>query len=43
MPDVMTAGIALRHRLPLVTGNKAHFEYVREMGYELELANWREA
>lgn len=41
MPDVMIAGIALQHQLPLVTGNTSHFEHVREVGYDLALDNWR--
>jgi tRNA(fMet)-specific endonuclease VapC len=43
MPDVMIAGIALHHQLPLVTGNTAHFAYVRDAGYDLTCENWREA
>lgn len=43
MPDVMIAGIALHHQLPLVTGNTSHFEYVRAVGYDLVFENWREA
>jgi tRNA(fMet)-specific endonuclease VapC len=42
MPDVMIAGIALHHQLPLVTGNTAHFEYIRDAGYGLVFENWRE-
>jgi tRNA(fMet)-specific endonuclease VapC len=41
MPDVMIAAIALRNGLPIVTGNTAHFEYVRSAGYGLHLDNWR--
>ena len=41
MPDVMIAAIALRNRLPIVTGNVAHFEYVRSVGYQLIIENWR--
>lgn len=43
MPDVMIAGIALQSGLPLVTGNTAHFEYVRAAGYDLAIVNWRTA
>ena len=42
MPDVMIAAIALRHGLAIVTGNVAHFEYVRSVGYELVIESWRE-
>lgn len=41
MPDVMIAGIALSNSLTLVTGNVAHFEYVREAGYDLAIENWK--
>jgi tRNA(fMet)-specific endonuclease VapC len=41
MPDVMVAAIALRGRVPVVTGNVAHFEQVRATGYELAIENWR--
>ena len=43
MPDVMIAAIALRHSLAIVTGNVAHFEYVRSVGYELVIDSWRES
>jgi predicted nucleic acid-binding protein len=43
MPDVMIAGIALHKELSLVTGNTAHFEYVRAIGYDLTILNWRTA
>jgi predicted nucleic acid-binding protein len=41
MPDVMVAAIALRSRVPIVTGNVAHFEQVRATGYDLAIENWR--
>jgi predicted nucleic acid-binding protein len=41
MPDVMIAAIALQNSLPLVTGNMAHFEAVRSVGYGLTIENWR--
>ena len=41
MPDVLIAAIALRNGLPIVTGNVAHFEYVRLVGYNLYINNWR--
>jgi predicted nucleic acid-binding protein len=41
MPDVMIAAIALRNRLPIVTGNVAHFEHVRSVGHQLIIENWR--
>jgi predicted nucleic acid-binding protein len=33
MPGVMIAAIALRNRLPIVTGNVAHFEHVHSVDY----------
>lgn len=41
MPDVMIAAVALRARIPVVTGNQAHFEQVRVSGYDLTIQNWR--
>ena len=41
MPDVLIAAITLRNGLPIVTGNVAHFEYVRLVGYDLYIHNWR--
>jgi len=41
MPDVMIAAIALQNVVPLVTGNVAHFEAVRSVGYGLTIENWR--
>ncbi len=40
--DPLIAAIALRHGLPLVTGNTIHFERIRALGYDLKLDNWRE-
>lgn len=40
--DVMIAAIALRHGLPVVTGNTEHYLNIRNLGYPLELENWRE-
>lgn len=40
--DPLIAGIALRHELTLVTGNLAHYRRIRQLGYGLELENWRE-
>jgi predicted nucleic acid-binding protein len=41
LPDVMIAAIALVNVLPVVTGNVTHFEYVRDVGYDLAIDNWR--
>jgi predicted nucleic acid-binding protein len=43
MPDVMIAAIALRAGVSIVTGNQAHFEYIRVAGYDLTIQNWRTA
>lgn len=42
MPDVMIAAVALRAEIPIVTGNRAHYEQVRNAGYDLEILNWRD-
>ncbi|HMR09989.1 MAG TPA: PIN domain-containing protein [Polyangiaceae bacterium] len=41
MPDVLIAAIALRARVPVATGNVAHFEYVQSVGYDLLIDNWK--
>ena len=41
LPNVVIAAIAVRHGLPLVTGNVAHFERVRAAGYDLLIEDWR--
>lgn len=40
--DPMIAGIALHHGLVLVTANTDHFRRIADLGYSLELENWRE-
>lgn len=39
--DVIVAAIALRHGLPLVTGNESHYGYIRDAGHRLIIENWR--
>ncbi len=39
--DSMIAATAIQHGLELVTGNTAHFERVRQIGYPLTLIDWR--
>ena len=39
--DPMVAAIAIHHDLVLVTGNQAHYQRIRNLGYDLKLANWR--
>jgi tRNA(fMet)-specific endonuclease VapC len=41
--DTMIAATAIEHGLVLVSGNTAHFERIRQLGFPLRLANWREA
>lgn len=38
--DPMIAGIAIANRMPLVTGNVAHYERILQLGYPLEMENW---
>jgi tRNA(fMet)-specific endonuclease VapC len=40
--DPIIAAIALRHGFTLITGNQAHYQRIRDLGYELQLGNWRE-
>ena len=40
--DPMVAAIAIRHALPLVTGNVDHYQRVQALGYSLVLDNWRD-
>ncbi len=40
--DPLVAAAALVHECDLVTGNVAHFEAVRSVGYPLVIDNWRE-
>ena len=37
----MVAGIAIHHGLMLVSGNTAHYERIRALGYAIQLENWR--
>lgn len=39
--DPMIAAIAVQHNLTLVTGNTAHYQRLQELGYNLQLDNWR--
>ena len=41
--DPLIAATAIVHDLPLVTGNTKHFNRIIELGYPLQLQNWREA
>jgi tRNA(fMet)-specific endonuclease VapC len=40
--DAMIAGIAIRHQLPLVSGNTAHYTRISDLGLPLVLENWRD-
>jgi tRNA(fMet)-specific endonuclease VapC len=39
--DPLIAGIALTHKLTLVTGNMKHFERIVALGFPLALSDWR--
>lgn len=39
--DPMIAAVAIRHGLKLVTGNTAHYQRIQQLGYSLNLVNWR--
>ncbi len=39
--DPMIAAVAMTYGLELVTGNTAHYQHIRQLGYALNLANWR--
>ena len=41
LPDVLIAAIALRHDLPVVTGNVTHFQQVQAAGYAVAVDNWK--
>lgn len=40
--DPMIAAIALRQGLTLVTGNTDHYQRIRDLGFALTLADWRQ-
>lgn len=40
--DIGLAATAIRHGRVLVTGNTAHFEYVRDADFPLVIENWRD-
>lgn len=40
--DALVAAIALRHGVPLISGNTSHFVPIQVAGYSLVLSNWRE-
>jgi predicted nucleic acid-binding protein len=40
--DTLIAATAVRHGLPVATGNTRHFIKIQEAGYPLVLQNWRD-
>lgn len=40
--DPMIAAIAIERKLVLATGNQRHYQRIKELGYNLTLANWKE-
>ncbi len=41
--DPMIAATAIEHGLVLGTGNTKHYEQIQQIGFPLQLANWRES
>ena len=41
LADCLIAAVASRLKLPLVTGNKGHYQAIRDTGLVLDLENWR--
>lgn len=40
--DPLIAACAIRRGYGLASGNTAHFDFIRKLGYDLRLDNWRE-
>jgi tRNA(fMet)-specific endonuclease VapC len=40
--DPLIAATASMHRLTLITGNVAHYDRIPELGFALDVANWRD-
>ena len=43
MVDPLIAACAIRRGYGIASGNTVHFGYIREVGYQFELVNWRNA
>ena len=41
--DPVIAACAFRRSLPIVTGNTRHYQFVIDVGFPLDLENWRNA
>jgi tRNA(fMet)-specific endonuclease VapC len=41
--DPMIAACAIRRGLGVASGNTAHFEFIRKLGFNFNLENWRDA
>lgn len=41
--DPFIAAVAIANKRPLVTNNTAHYQRIVDLGFPLELENWREA
>jgi tRNA(fMet)-specific endonuclease VapC len=39
--DPIIAATAIIYRLPLITGNERHFQRIHDLGFDLEIGNWR--
>jgi tRNA(fMet)-specific endonuclease VapC len=42
-PDSLIAATAIHYRLVLVTSNTKHFQRVVDLGYPIQIGNWRES
>jgi len=43
LPDCLSAAVAIRLRITLVTGNTQHFQAIQRTGAELTIENWRDS
>lgn len=41
--DPLIAACAIRRGYGIASGNTAHFEFIRQLGYSFHLENWRDA
>lgn len=41
--DLLIAACAIRRGYGVATGNTAHFEFIRKLGYSFRVENWRDA
>lgn len=41
LEDTLIAATAIRHGIPVATGNTRHFSKIRDAGYPLQLEDWK--